>query len=252
MRFALTAVSVALAVMMLCAAAPQPANPSFDVASIKPAANPPGREGGNRSRIETTPTSLTLRNVALTDCVQWAYGLTASQISAPHTSADAYDILAKTGNPATVAELRLMLQNLLAERFKLKVHRESRLVAVYEMVVAKSGPHLPPANASHQIVHSAESLPQVRNGSFLFPDASLPEFAAMLMQLNGVDLSVVDRTGIAGSFDLELKSAPAAARAGDTAALFDLIEAQLGLKLRRAKASLEVLVIDRAEKPGQD
>lgn len=75
------------------------------------------------------------------------------------------------------------------------------------------------------------------------------EFAEMLMQLRGVDLPVVDRTGSAGTFGIELKSAPAAARDADTAELSTIIEGQLGLKLKSAKAPIEILVNDHAGKP---
>ena len=74
-------------------------------------------------------------------------------------------------------------------------------------------------------------------------------FAEMLAQLRGVDLPVIDRTGISGSYDIVLKSAPAVTREGDTAALFAIIQQQTGLKLNLAKAPFEVIVIDRAERP---
>src|SRR5580658_5192669 len=66
----------------------------FEVASVKPAPIPLGGEGGNRSRIEHTPNSLTMLNVGLSDCVQWAYGVAFFQVSAAHVGADSYDILA--------------------------------------------------------------------------------------------------------------------------------------------------------------
>lgn len=227
---------------------------TFDVASVRPATIPLGGEGGSRSRIEHTPTSLTMLNVALSDCVQWAYGVAFFQISDAHLSGDSYDILAKTGDPAPVSQLRIMLQDLLAKRFKLAVHRETKMLPVYELVVAKGGSKLPAANngASRPLVHAAESLPRIRNDSFLFSDASTAEFAQMLSQLRGIDLPVIDRTGITGTFDIVLKSAPSVNREGDSAALFAIIQEQLGLKLVAAKAPIEVVVIDHAEKPSKN
>uniref|UniRef100_Q027C8 Uncharacterized protein n=1 Tax=Solibacter usitatus (strain Ellin6076) TaxID=234267 RepID=Q027C8_SOLUE len=223
---------------------------AFDVASIKAAAIPIEHEGGNRSRIEHTPTSLSMRNVNLAECVQWAYGVAPFQISQAHPISESYDVLAKTSFPVPVSQLRQMLQNLLTKRFNLAVHRESRMLPVYELVVAKGGAKLPPPNAAAGApVRAAESLPRVRNDSFLFTDASLPEFARMLSQLRGIELPVIDRTGITGNFDIVLKSAPGLAREGDTAGLFALLTAQLGLKLVSAKAPTEVIVIDHAEKP---
>jgi uncharacterized protein (TIGR03435 family) len=232
----------------------QPAAPAFEVASVKPAAIPVGREGGNRSRIEHTPTTLTMFNVDLSDCVQWAYGVAFFQVSAAHLTTDSYDILAKAGASVPVSQLRMMLQDLLATRFKLALHRETRMFPVYELVVAKGGPKLPAANAgtSRPVVRAAESLPRIQNDSFLFSDATLAEFAQMLAQLRGIDLPVVDRTGITGTFDIVLKSAPSAAREADSGALFAIIQEQLGLKLAPAKAPFEVVVIDHAEKPSEN
>jgi uncharacterized protein (TIGR03435 family) len=226
--------------------------PVFDVASIKPSAVPVGREGGNRFRIDHTPTSVTMSNVSVGDCVQWAYDVASFQIEAGHLSTDSYDILAKTDAPVPVSRLRMMLQNLLAARFKLELHRETKMLPVYELVAAKGASKLPAPNTGppRPLVHAAESLPQVQNDSFLFSDVSMPEFARMLAQLRGIDLPVVDHTGIAGTFDIALKSAPAAAREADREALFAIVRDQLGLKLTPAKAPLEVLVIDHAEKPG--
>jgi uncharacterized protein (TIGR03435 family) len=230
------------------------AQTAFEVASIKPAVLPAVREGGNRSRVEHTPTSLSMWNISLNECVQWAYGVESFQVSAAHPSSESYDIVAKTGAPASISQLRTMLQDLLAKRFKLALHRETRLLPVYELVVAKSGPKLAAARAdtSRPLVHTAESLPRIQNDSFLFSHASIPEFAAMLAKLRVIDLPVVDRTGITGNFDIVLTSGPSLTREGDAAGFFALLPAQLGLKLAAAKAPLEVLVIDHSEKPSQN
>jgi uncharacterized protein (TIGR03435 family) len=240
--------TAAIATAVIATAQPQPA--SFAAASIKPAVVAIGREGGNRSRIQHTPTSLTMSNVTLADCVEWAYGLAPFQLPGARPGSDSYDILAKTDAPVEVGQLKAMLQDLLAKRFQLAIHRESKLLPVYELVVAKGGPKLPKANVpSDGPVHTADSLPRVENGAFVFANASLPEFAEMLAKLRGIDLPVVDRTGIAGNFDMVLKSAPAAAREADTAALFALVQEQLGLKLVSAKAPFEIVIIDHAGKP---
>ena len=244
---------MAAAAASIAAANPQAdrAPEAFAAASIKPAAIPVAREGGNRSRIAHTPTSLTMLNVALPECVQWAYGVAPFQVSAEHVGTDSYDILARTETPVPVGQLKLMLQDLLAKRFRLALHRESRMLPVYQLVIAKGGPKLPAANPvpAGPPVRASESLPVVRNESFLFQDVSMSEFARMLSQLRGIDLPVVDRSGISGTFDIALKSAPAATREADTSMLFALIQEQLGLKLRAAKAPFEVLVVDRAGKP---
>lgn len=224
--------------------------PSFDVASIKPAAIPAAREGGNRSRIEHTPTSLTMSNVSLTDCVQWAYDVAPFQLSAAHVSTDAYDLRAKTAAPVDAAQLRLMLQHLLASRFHLAIHRETRMLPAYELIVAKGRPKLSPTRTGD--VHTAESLPRIRNDSFVFSGVTLPEFARMFRQLRGIELPIVDRTGLTGTFDIALKGAPAAAREADTVALLGILQEQTGLKLSLAKAPFEVIFIDRSEHPSEN
>ena len=193
-------------------------------------------------------------NVTLADCVQWAYGVEPFQITGAHTSDEVYDILAKTESPVAVSQLRIKLQNLLAERFRLVLHHETRMLPAYELVIAKGGPKVPQPHdgASQPAVHSAESLPRVENDSFVFAEVSMAEFARMFGQLRGIDLPVVDHTGIAGTYDLVLKSAPSVAREGDRGGLFAIVQEQLGLRLAGVKAPFDVLVIDRAEKPGRN
>jgi uncharacterized protein (TIGR03435 family) len=241
---------LALTATGIASASPQPA--SFSAASIKPAAVAIGREGGNRSRIQHTPTSLSMWNVSLSDCMQWAYGLAPFQLPGARPGAESYDILARTDASVPVGQLKLMLQDLLAKRFKLLIRRETRMLPVYELVVAKGGAKLPKAKTAGAPVHTAESLPRVENGGFVFANASLPDFAEMFAKLQRVDLPVVDRTGIAGTFDIVLKSAPAAARDADTAALFNIVQEQLGLKLVTSKAPFEIVIIDHAERPSEN
>jgi uncharacterized protein (TIGR03435 family) len=240
------------AIVMFTATLAIAGGPSFDVASIKPAAIPIGREGGNRSRIEHTPTSLTMSNISLAACVQWAYDVRPFQISDPHALPGSFDILAKTTDPVILAQLKAMLQDLLAKRFHLAIHRETRSLPVYELVVAKGGPKLPPPNNDSSIIIRTESLPRVQSDSFVFHDVTLPHFAEMLSQLRGIDLPIVDRSGITGYYDIVLKSAPAAAREGDTAALFNILQQQTGLKLSLGKAPFEVIVIDHSERPSEN
>jgi uncharacterized protein (TIGR03435 family) len=146
---------------------------AFEAASIKPAAIPVEHEGGNRSRIEYSPNSLTMRNVALGDCVQWAYSIAPFQISGQNLSSDSYDIFARAGAPVTVSQLKAMLQDLLANRFRLALHREQKMLPAYELVIAKGGPKLPAPNAGASI-HAAESLPRVQGDSFVFYSRMLP------------------------------------------------------------------------------
>ncbi len=143
-----------------------------------------------------------------------------------------------------------MLQTLLASRFQLILRRETHLVPVYELTISKRGIKLPPPKSDDQLLshHSAESLPRVDNGSFVFAETSIPEFAQKLSLLHGVERPVLDRTGIQGYYDLKLEGAATAVRQDD-GTLFGLLEDQLGLKLTAAKEPMEVLVIGHAGKP---
>lgn len=223
---------------------------SFEVASVKPAAVSRTGEGSGRGRIEYSPDSLTMRNVGLKQCIQWAYRVEYYQIP---TSLDetGYDILAKAPGPVPVSQLRLMLQQLLADRFKLALHHETKPIPVYELTVAKGGPKLPDPRTQDGH-HANETLPRVQDGSFVFQDSSLAEFAAKLSMLRGMDRPVVDKTGIEGYYDIVFKGAAAAIRQPDGPSLFTLIQEALGLKLVAAKDPLDVIVVDHAEKPSEN
>jgi uncharacterized protein (TIGR03435 family) len=226
---------------------------AFEVSSIKLSALwKSGGEGSRRSRVEYSPTSLSMWNVDLNECVQWAYAVKFYQVSGPASlDSERYDILAKTGSPAAVAQLRVMLQTLMERRFQLRLHRATKMLPVYELVVARNGPRLPApkAGADSSPVHDAESLPRVQDGSFVFEGASMIDFAAQLSELRGIDRPVVDRTGIRGVFDITLKSAADAILQPDGPSLFNLLEEQLGLRLAPVKAPVEVLVVDHVGKP---
>jgi uncharacterized protein (TIGR03435 family) len=210
-----------------------------------------GGEGNSRAKIEYAADSLTMRNIDLSEMVQWAYGLEHYQVLGPSMlEGQRYDVRARAGDPVAVGMLRLMLQDLLATRFKVRLHREQKSTSVYELVVAKGGPRLP-KNKADTLPSSylKESLPRVVDGSFVFANVSMTEFAEQLTQLRGIDLPVIDRTGIQGVYDITLKSAARALLEPDGPSLLTLIQEQLGLRLVSAKDPVEVFVIDHAEKP---
>jgi uncharacterized protein (TIGR03435 family) len=145
-----------------------------------------------------------------------------------------------------------MLRQLLADRFKTTLHRETKVLPVYALAVAKGGPKLPAANPEDGH-HAVEQLPRIADGeSFFFPDNSMAEFAVKLSLLRGMERPVVDRTGIAGFFDITLKGAAKALLQPDGPSLFTLLPELVGLKLVPTKAPVEVLVIDHAEKPSEN
>jgi len=244
-----------VAVVLFLAApsfSPAQPKPAFEVASVRPAVmGTQGGEGSTRSQIQTAPDGLTLRNINIDEMIEWAYALQHNQLANPGALHNhRYDIRARTSAPVTEQSLRLMLRDLLAARFSLKLHREQKQTSVYELVVAKGGPRLPPDKAGKlPASYPRDTLPRIVDGSFVFTNTSIPEFAQQLTELRGIDLPVLDRTGISGVYDITLKSAPAALRDPNGPSLLTLIHEQLGLKFVSAKDPIEVIVIDHVDEP---
>jgi uncharacterized protein (TIGR03435 family) len=161
-----------------------------------------------------------------------------------------YDVRARAGAPTDVNSLRLMLQDLLATRFRVALHREKKRTSVYELVVAKSGPRLPAdKTGSLPPSYPKETFPRVVDGGFVFTNVSMADFATQLTELRGIDLPVLDHTGIRGVYDITIKSAARALLEPDGPSLLTLIDEQLGLKLVSTRDFIDVIVMDHAEAP---
>jgi uncharacterized protein (TIGR03435 family) len=219
---------------------------TFEVATIKPSRlSRLYSEGGKRERIVIAPNAVQLDNVSLSDCVQFAYNVKVYQVFGPDwLSQERYDIAARAGQPASKAELRVMLQAFLAERFQLKLHRETRTGPVYALVVHKTAPRLRPAQSGQTAGMS------VLDGSIAFQHVTMPEFAELLSGLAAIDRPVVDKTDLEGAFDITLKSAARGAPE-DTSSIFAAVE-EVGFKLERRKGPVEVLIVDHADKPSRN
>jgi uncharacterized protein (TIGR03435 family) len=155
----------------------------------------------------------------------------------------------------TREQYRAMMMPIL-DRFHLKSHRETRVLPVYELVVAKGGPRLIVSTATgHQTVNGVEAGNiSTRRTQFAATAAHLSSLAEQLSdQLQRV---VIDKTGLTGKYDLLLSWAPddGSPQPADAAApsLFTALQEQLGLKLQPGKAEIETLVIDHAELPIED
>jgi uncharacterized protein (TIGR03435 family) len=152
-----------------------------------------------------------------------------------------YDIKAKAeGNAGD--DLWPMVQTLLADRFQLKFHRETRELPIYALVVAKNGAKLHAVSAAGLGVGMGK-------GRFNGRGADMPTLASVLS--NELGRLVFDRTGLSGFYDFTLTFEPDDTRAADTAgpSLFTALQEQLGLRLEPQKGPVETLVIDHAEKP---
>jgi uncharacterized protein (TIGR03435 family) len=260
--------------------------PAFEVTSVKPnkSGGPPGAQSlssGDR---------VTMTNVPLRTVIQAAYGIDGSQLigGSSWIGSERFDIIAIADARASVNQLQLMLRTLLAERFKLAVHTETRQLSVYALVVArgdgKLGPHLrrseidcaallaAPANDRRSDPPELGATPPC----VIVPWWPIAARAITMSQLADVVSSIVkrvvwDRTGLNGTFDLELQWTPdlppraPGGRPPDEPAtlnghivdpngpsIFTALQEQLGLKLDSQPGPVTVLIIDGVEKPAAD
>jgi len=238
---------------------------AFEAASVKP--SQPGETSvrmlalpGGRLSVSNTPLRLLIRN---------AYNvLDLHIVNEPDwINTERFDIDAtSTGNP-TQPQIQAMLRRLLADRFKLTAHTETRELPIYALVMARSdrrpGPRLraaepcvrTPADSPPPQPPPPGSVPcgfTVGPGRGAARGVTMGAFASSLS--SQVGRVVQDRTGLAGNFDLELEYTPvgASTTAADGASIFTALSEQLGLKLEPQRAPVEVLVIDRVERPGPD
>jgi uncharacterized protein (TIGR03435 family) len=234
---------------------------AFEVATIKPS-NPdtPGKIITVRGRQFTTI------NTTLSDLISFAYRVHTAQITgAPEWIESAkYDI---TGQPQAEgmpneSQLRLMLQKLLEDRFRLTVSRGSKELPVYVMTVGKGG---------HKLTlndKNPNGLPTLFfKGLGMLPalNASMADLANV-MQAVVLDRPVVDKTDLGGRYDFTLNWTPddsqfrtlggrppgAATDPNGPPGLFTAIQEQLGLRLESTRAPVEVLVVDRVERPSDN
>jgi uncharacterized protein (TIGR03435 family) len=230
---------------------------SFEVASVRPS-DPKARWGG----IEITPGRFHAANVSVRAIFKQAFRARDFQIANPPAWFDSqwYEITATTEPGATENSINIMLQNLLADRFALKLHRESKEMQVYALIQSKNGTKLQP-------VANDEKGGVRRKGAGIVAGtkASLQQLCEALsdVKLNGsaiLDRPVVDRTGLSGKvYDFTLTWTPEPGQFGlnstfDNAgpSLFTAVQEQLGLKLETQKAQVEIFVIDHLEKPGEN
>ena len=233
--------------------------PVFDVASVKPSPNNNDGRGGGRGgnllagglaragNFAVSPGGITFRNATLSGCMQWAYGVRDFQVSGPAWLTDErYDIVAKAAGQVTVEQLQQMVQALLADRFKLTFHRQSKELQAYALVVSKTGIKM------HESTSEGPSSMRRDRMGVTVERATMSQFADALTQL--LQIPVFDSTGLTAHYDATLDVAPyinfdAAGGTPDmvsiaVAALQDL----LGLRLEPRKAPVEVLVVDHAER----
>jgi uncharacterized protein (TIGR03435 family) len=185
----------------------------------------------------------------LVDMITVAYHVRYDQISgAPAwAKSEHYDLEARAGNQSITREqMRPMLEALLAERFQLRVHRETREVPMFALVVGKSGPKLKES--------SPEEEPKgqiTADGSGMHMEVCQGTMAQLAARLsgNGAGRPVMDRTGLQANYSFKLDWVNNAGSESELPSLSVALQDQLGLRLESTKGASEVIVIDSAERP---
>jgi bla regulator protein blaR1 len=265
MKQIITAVAIFIAAFPLQSqtVSAQEVRPQFEVASVK-ASNPSDPVFG--IRIPPGGNRFSVTNATLEMLIGFAYGLPNPQISGGPgwVDSESFTIEAKVDSATPLSpgnegfgQVMLMIQSLLADRFKLSMHKEARSEAVYDLTVAKEGAKLKKAGGD-------EKLGRRIGRGLLGGTMPLPVLAASLSQ--SLDRPVVDKTGLPGNYSFTLTYTPEVgqgARFGaagadapptdsGTATIFTALREQLGLELKSARGSVEVLVIDHVERPSEN
>ncbi len=256
----------------------------FEVASIKPSTPPPGGRGmnvGSRGGPGTAdPTQVTYSNMTLKLLIMTAYNVKSYQVTAPDWTGEGqrFNIAAKVPAGASKDDARVMLLNLLADRFQMKAHLEKKEMQAFALVVAKGGVKMKP---SAETPSDAGALPLppgpakldkngfpivTGNGMILETQNGRARLAARQIAIGqicnflGIQFArpVIDQTGLAGKYDYTLEFAPenlrptdagASAAASDPApTLLVAIQDQLGLKLEAKKLPVDIVIVDHIEK----
>jgi uncharacterized protein (TIGR03435 family) len=280
-------------VLTAASAFPQTSRPAFEVASVKLNTH---CDTGGASGGMSTPGRIALECADLRDLILTAYGIYGNGANPasgsfrmqvvggpPWMDSTRYDLVAKpAGNPQRAEMYGPILQSLLEERFKLRVHRETKEGPVYFLTVAKNGPKLRatpegacvPVDIDHPRGAGKSSVPDCgkvktgRGGEVVTVDIPGATIANLCSQLGLVmDREVIDRTGLAGRFDIHLEVTPAdlqtkfvagrgvdqpvqpAADDKDGPPISLALQQQLGLKLETGRGPVPVLVVDHIERP---
>jgi bla regulator protein blaR1 len=263
----------------------QDANPAahvYEVASIKP-----NKSGDNMTRMMMKPDGLSATGATLDMLIQDAYGVRYFQIAGSPSwfKTERYDIeakmdssvaeeLRKLSDDQREAETRRMLQALLADRFQLKLHIDTKELPVYALVVAKNGPKLQVARPGDTYPNGFKGPDGGGGAGMMFMEGNggpvrgqaIPIATLVHLLSQQLGRTVLDKTGLTGKYDFTLKWAPDESQGPpglpgmDNApppdspgpSIFTAIQEQLGLKLEAQKGPVEILVIDHAAKPSEN
>jgi uncharacterized protein (TIGR03435 family) len=211
---------------------------SFEVASLKRASAGNGNSG--LFAMSTDPALVRYSNITLANLIAVAYRTDERLIGGGPAwiGSELYDVAAKLPPETSKDRIPAMLQTLLVERFKLAVHRESKEQRVYFLVAGKDGPKLRPGR-------EGGSQNQMLPGRIMGGSMPMSVLAAILARFVGDQ--VLDKTGLAETFEIDLKWKPEGTQPNDSE-LFAALQEQLGLKLEPGKAPVEKLIVDHVER----
>jgi uncharacterized protein (TIGR03435 family) len=235
------------------------ADPSFDVATIKP--NPSG--GSSIQQLTMRGRDFVVGNGSLDDLITFAYGIHINQLAGAPAWADSdrYDIHAIPDAPGqpSMLQSRSMLRKLLADRYKLQFHHEKRELAAY-VLSGETNAKLTPSNTIQGQLPGFGASPGTGGLTLHLINGTMSDFTDFLQMLV-LDKPVVNQTAIEGRFDANVTFTPELymfnGRAPklpqtdvpDAPDLFTAVQRQMGLKLTPEKTQVDVLVVDHAEKP---
>jgi len=236
-------------------------DPSFEVATIKPALPQPQF---GRPSVSWNGRKGTARATSAKYLLEFAYGVNDKQlVNAPDwLDKDKYDIVisvAEGEGVPNVGQWKIIVRKLLAERFQLQFHQEKRELAAFAITVAKGGPKLTKSSTGGTFMSPGMGFALRPNGlQAMGSNLTMADFAEVLRR-NVLDRPVVDQTGLTGHYDIQfLFAAQPGQMAGWQAPpvngesaedLFSAVQDQLGLKLENVKAPVDVMVLDKVEQP---
>jgi uncharacterized protein (TIGR03435 family) len=204
-----------------------------------------------------------LRTATMVDLIGSAYGVDADKvIGGPNwLESDRYDVIVKAPGSASPEALKLMLQALLADRFNLAVHNDSKPLPGFALTLGKRKPQLKEADGTGET--GCRGLPQTPAPGTIPPavvscnNVTMAAFAEQLRRMASayIDHSIVDLTGLKGSWDFTLKWTARAAlgfAGAEGITIFDAVDKQLGLRLEPQKVQTPVLVVDLVNRKPTD
>jgi uncharacterized protein (TIGR03435 family) len=192
--------------------------------------------------------TLTMTNVTLVECLQFAYGLVSQeQVSGPdwiRSRETRFDIVAKTAGDTTLDAARQMLQQLLVERLHVDLRREQRPFTFLALLPGKAGSKMTAAKEGTPVPGSGAP------GRVTGEQMPISVLASLLSRFE--QQLVVDKTGLTGRYQIRLQWTPDDAVNRDGPSLREALEEQLGLRLESRREPLDVIVVNRAEKVPTD